>query len=116
MEYFDHARSNISGSPPCLEIIGAEGGLGLHLAAETRKLLILLESDRAKVAKTQGVGIIWARVLAQKGVQMIAHNTLSASDYGILDEITLEAAAEPLGSFVCGALGTTVLNPGEPVA
>ena len=35
--------------------------------------------------------------LAKRGVQVIAHNTLAASDYGLLDETFLHAATELLG-------------------
>ena len=50
--------------------------------------------------------------LAQKGVKVVMHNTLSASDYGLVDESTLE----PRPDYWAGVLwkrmmGTTVLNP-----
>ena len=50
--------------------------------------------------------------LAQKGVKVVMHNTLAASDYGLLDENTLE----PRPDYWAGVLwkrmmGTTVLNP-----
>src|SRR3569833_391142 len=50
--------------------------------------------------------------LAQKGVKVVMHNTLAASDYGLLDESTLE----PRPDYWAGVLwkrlmGTTVLNP-----
>jgi hypothetical protein len=35
--------------------------------------------------------------LAKAGVQMVAHNTLAASDYGLLDENDVAAAAKLLG-------------------
>jgi len=50
--------------------------------------------------------------LAQKGVQVIAHNTLAASDYGLLDESTLEPRPNYWGTFLWHKLmGTTVLKP-----
>jgi len=50
--------------------------------------------------------------LAQKGVKVVMHNTLAASDYGLVDESTLE----PRPDYWAGVLwkrlmGTTVLNP-----
>jgi hypothetical protein len=50
--------------------------------------------------------------LAQKGVKVVMHNTLAASDYGLLEENTLE----PRPDYWAGVLwkrlmGTTVLNP-----
>jgi hypothetical protein len=50
--------------------------------------------------------------LAQKGVKVVMHNTLAASDYGLLDESTME----PRPDYWAGVLwkrlmGTTVLNP-----
>jgi heparanase 1 len=53
--------------------------------------------------------------LAQKGVKVVMHNTLAASDYGLLDESTLE----PRPDYWAGVLwkrmmGTTVLNPEAP--
>jgi len=51
--------------------------------------------------------------LAQKGVKVVMHNTLAASDYGLLDESTLD----PRPDYWAGVLwkrlmGTTVLKPG----
>jgi hypothetical protein len=53
--------------------------------------------------------------LAQKGVKVVMHNTLAASDYGLLDETTME----PRPDYWAGVLwkrlmGTTVLNPEAP--
>jgi heparanase len=50
--------------------------------------------------------------LAQRGVKVVMHNTLAASDYGLLDESTME----PRPDYWAGVLwkrlmGTTVLNP-----
>jgi hypothetical protein len=50
--------------------------------------------------------------LAQKGVKVVMHNTLAASDYGLMGESTLE----PRPDYWAGVLwkrlmGTTVLNP-----
>jgi heparanase 1 len=52
--------------------------------------------------------------LAQKGVKVVMHNTLAASDYGLLNESTME----PRPDYWAGVLwkrlmGTTVLDP-EP--
>lgn len=51
--------------------------------------------------------------LAQRGVQVIAHNTLASSDYGLLDENTLEPRPNYWAALLWHQLmGTTVLNPG----
>ena len=55
--------------------------------------------------------------LAKLGVQVVMHNTLSASDYALIDEETLE----PRPSYWAGVLwrrlmGTTVLNAGTSPA
>ena len=41
--------------------------------------------------------------LAKAGIQVVMHNTLAASDYGLLDEKTLDAAAKLLGRLVVAA-------------
>jgi heparanase len=52
--------------------------------------------------------------LAQKGVQTIAHNTLSASDYGLLDEHTFTPRPNYWAALLWRRLmGRTVLNPGS---
>ena len=52
--------------------------------------------------------------LAQRGVQVVAHNTLSASDYGLLDEKTFAPRPNYWAALLWRKLmGTTVLNPGE---
>ena len=53
--------------------------------------------------------------LAQRGVQTVMHNTLAASDYGLLNEDTLD----PRPDYWAGLLwkrtmGTVVLDPGTP--
>lgn len=51
--------------------------------------------------------------LAQQGVQLITHNTLAASDYGLLDEKTLDPRPNYWAAVLWRRLmGTTVLNPG----
>jgi hypothetical protein len=51
--------------------------------------------------------------LAQKGVRVIAHNTLSASDYGLLDETTFAPRPNYWAALLWNKLmGTTVLDPG----
>jgi len=51
--------------------------------------------------------------LAQKGVQMIAHNTLSASDYALLDEKTLDPRPNYWAAVLCRRLmGPVVLSAG----
>ena len=51
--------------------------------------------------------------LAQEGVQLIAHNTLAASDYGLLDEHTFSPRPNYWGALLWRRLmGRTVLNPG----
>jgi heparanase 1 len=51
--------------------------------------------------------------LAKKGVQVVAHNTLSASDYALLDEKTLEPRPNYWAALLWRRLmGTTVLDAG----
>ncbi len=51
--------------------------------------------------------------LAQRGVQVIAHNTLASSDYGLLDENTFDPRPNYWVSLLWRQLmGTTVLDPG----
>jgi heparanase len=51
--------------------------------------------------------------LAQKGVQVIAHNTLSASDYGLLDEHAFTPRPNYWAALLWRRLmGRTVLDPG----
>ena len=50
--------------------------------------------------------------LAQKGVNVVMHNTLAASDCGLLDESTLEPRPDYwVGVLWKRLMGTTVLNP-----
>jgi heparanase 1 len=52
--------------------------------------------------------------LAQRGVQTVMHNTLSASDYGLLDEKTYEPRANYWAAIMWHKLmGTTVLDAGN---
>jgi hypothetical protein len=54
--------------------------------------------------------------MAQRGVQVVAHNTLAASDYGLLDEKTLDPRPDYWSALLWRQfMGVTVLNPG-PVA
>jgi hypothetical protein len=54
--------------------------------------------------------------LAKEGVQVVAHNTLVASDYGLLDEKTLAPKPHYWGAWLWGKLmGATVLDSGVPV-
>ena len=54
--------------------------------------------------------------LAKAGVQVVMHNTLAASDYGLLDERTLEPRPNYWGALLWRqTMGTTVLDPGLPV-
>ena len=54
--------------------------------------------------------------LAKAGVQVVMHNTLAASDYGLLDERTLEPRPNYWGALLWRQLmGTTVLNAGLPI-
>jgi len=53
--------------------------------------------------------------LARLGVQVQIHNTLNASDYGLLDEKTLEPRPNYWAALLWRKLmGTTVLDPGTP--
>ena len=55
--------------------------------------------------------------LAQRGVQVIAHNTLASSDYGLVDENTLAPRPNYWGALLWRKLmGATVLNPGASPA
>jgi heparanase len=52
--------------------------------------------------------------LAQNGVSVIMHNTLAASDYGLLDENTFAPRPNYWAAWLWRRLmGTTVLNPGS---
>lgn len=54
--------------------------------------------------------------LARQGVQVIAHNTLAASDYALLDEKTYEPYPSFWGALLWRRLmGTTVLDAGVPI-
>jgi len=51
--------------------------------------------------------------LAQKGVQVVMHNTLAASDYGLLNEATLEPRPDYWAALVWKrTMGSVVLDPG----
>ncbi len=51
--------------------------------------------------------------LARKNVQVVMHNTLNASDYGLLDETTLDPRPNYWAAVLWRRLmGTTVLDPG----
>ena len=53
--------------------------------------------------------------LAQKGVKVVMHNTLAASDYGLLNEETLEPRPDYWAAVLWKRMmGTTVLNPEVP--
>lgn len=55
--------------------------------------------------------------LARLGVQVQIHNTLDASDYGLLDEQTLEPRPDYWAALLWRKLmGTTVLDPGPSAA
>jgi heparanase len=54
--------------------------------------------------------------LSRAGVQVVMHNTLTASDYGLLDENTLEPRPNYWGALLWRQLmGTTVLEAGLPI-
>ena len=54
--------------------------------------------------------------LAKAGVQVVMHNTLAASDYGLLDETTLQPRPDYWGALLWRRLmGTTVLDAGVPI-
>ena len=53
--------------------------------------------------------------LAQKGVQAVMHNTLASSDYGLLDEDTLEPRPDYWAALLWKrTMGNVVLDPGAP--
>ena len=53
--------------------------------------------------------------LAQRGVKVIMHNTLAASDYALLDEKTFAPRPNYWAAWLWRRfMGTTVLNPGPP--
>jgi hypothetical protein len=55
--------------------------------------------------------------LAQKNVKVVMHNTLAASDYGLLDEQTLEPRPNYWAALLWkSTMGTRVLNPGVAAA
>jgi hypothetical protein len=54
--------------------------------------------------------------LAKAGVQVVMHNTLAASDYGLLDETTLDPRPNYWGALLWRKLmGATVLDSGVPI-
>src|SRR2546421_3071125 len=54
--------------------------------------------------------------LAKAGVQVVMHNTLAGSDYGLLDEQTRQPRPNYWGAVLWRQLmGTTVLDAGSPV-
>jgi heparanase len=54
--------------------------------------------------------------LAKGGVQVVMHNTLAASDYGLLDERTLEPRPNYWGALLWRqTMGTSVLDAGLPI-
>jgi hypothetical protein len=54
--------------------------------------------------------------LARAGVQVVTHNTLAASDYGLLDEKTLTPRPNYWGALLWRQLmGSTVLDSGVPI-
>ena len=54
--------------------------------------------------------------LARAGVQVVTHNTLAASDYGLLDEKTLAPRPNYWGALLWRQLmGSTVLDSGVPI-
>jgi hypothetical protein len=54
--------------------------------------------------------------LAKQGVQVVMHNTLAASDYGLLDQTTLRARPNYWGALLWRTLmGATVLDTGIPL-
>jgi heparanase len=54
--------------------------------------------------------------LAKAGVQVVMHNTLAASDYGLLDETTLTPRPNYWGALLWRKLmGATVLDPGVSI-
>jgi hypothetical protein len=54
--------------------------------------------------------------LAKRGVQVVAHNTLVASDYGLLEEDTLRPKPNYWGALLWRQMmGTTVLDSGIPI-
>jgi hypothetical protein len=55
--------------------------------------------------------------LARRGVQVVAHNTLAASDYALLDETTFDPQPNYWAAVLWRRLmGPTVLDPGPPPA
>lgn len=55
--------------------------------------------------------------MAQRGVQVVMHNTLDASDYGLLDENTLTPRPNYWAALLWrNLMGTTMLNPGASSA
>jgi heparanase len=54
--------------------------------------------------------------LARAGVQVVMHNTLAASDYGLLDETTLQPRPKYWGALLWRRLmGNAVLDAGVPI-
>jgi Glycosyl hydrolase family 79, N-terminal domain len=54
--------------------------------------------------------------LARQGVEVVAHNTLVASDYGLLDDVTLTPKPNYWGALLWRKfMDTRVLEPGVPI-
>jgi heparanase 1 len=54
--------------------------------------------------------------LAQKGVQVVMHNTLASSDYGLLDEETYDPRPNYWAALLFKrTMGPVVLDPGTPI-
>jgi hypothetical protein len=109
------------------QLAKTDGALALYKAARDRdqpgKPLWITET-----AEAAGGGNAWASTfldsfryldqlgrLAQQGVQVVMHNTLDASDYGLLDENTLLPRPDYWAALLWHDLmGTSVLDPGIP--
>jgi hypothetical protein len=103
-------------------VVTEEFYAGLRDRFEPGKLLWLTET-----AETACGGNPWAAdfidsfrylnqlgILAERGVQVVMHNTLSASDYAFIDERTLTPRPNYWAALLWRKLmGTTVLNAGE---
>jgi Glycosyl hydrolase family 79, N-terminal domain len=126
-------------SERCAGAGAPDGALSEHWLAQTDRTLDFYRQLRDRVAPNKPIwltetaqaacgGDRWAASfldtfryldqlgrLAKAGVTVVMHNTLAASDYGLLDEKTFAPRPNYFGALLWRRLmGTTVLDPGVP--
>jgi hypothetical protein len=126
-------------SERCTGASAPDGALSEHWLAQTDRTLDFYRQLRDRVAPNKPIwltetaqaacgGDRWAATfldtfryldqlgrLAKAGVTIVMHNTLAASDYGLLDEKTFAPRPNYFGALLWRRLmGTTVLDPAVP--